>query len=107
MQLQNGNAGDIWAFHGRTITGSANRLVTVDHQVIGKFMGVRKLLAAENAPGQWNTMEILCTDSLIVVTVNGKIVNWTSGAEAIAGSIGFQSEGGPVEFRNAVLTVLP
>jgi hypothetical protein len=49
-------------------------------------------------------MEILCVEGLIVVTVNGKIVNWTTGAEPIAGRIGLQSEGGPIEFRNAVIT---
>ena len=106
VQLQNRNAGDIWAFHGRTITESPDRLVNVDHQVIGKFMGVRKLLMAEKDPGQWNSMEILCVGSLIVVSVNGTIVSWTTGAEPIEGAVGFQSEGGGIEFRNAVLTVL-
>ena len=107
VQLQKGNAGDMWAFHGRTITEVADRLVHVENPAIGKFSGVRKILAAEKEPGQWNTMEILCTGSLIVVTLNGKIVNWTTGAEPIEGRIGFQSEGGPIEFRNAVLTTLP
>ena len=52
-------------------------------------------------------MEILCNNGLIVVVVNGQIVNWTTGAEKIEGRLGFQSEGGPIEFRNAVLTTLP
>ena len=107
VQLQNGNAGDIWAFHGRTLTEPGNRIVNRENSTIGAFAGVPKMLAAENEPGQWNSMEILCTGSLIVVTVNGKIVNWTTGAETIEGRIGFQSEGGPIEFRNAVLTTLP
>jgi len=107
VQLQHRNAGDIWAFHGRTITESADRLRNVENPAIGKFVGVQKILAAENAPGQWNAMEILCTGGLVVVTVNGKIVNWTIGAEVLEGRIGLQSEGGPIEFRNAVLTPLP
>jgi len=107
VQLQKGNAGDIWAFHGRSITESAARLVSAETADIGKFCGVKKILTAEKETGQWNTMEILCTGSLIVVTLNGKIVNWTTGAEPIEGRIGFQSEGGPIEFRNAVLTTLP
>ena len=107
VQLQHNSVGDIWAFHGRTLAEPVNRIDNVDHPVIGKFMGFKKLLNAEKESGQWNAMEILCADALIVVTVNGTIVNWTTGAEAIAGRIGFQSEGGPVEFRNAVLTTLP
>ena len=107
VQLQHEHVGDLWAFHGRTLTKPVSRINTVDHEVIGKFAGFRKLLNAEKEPGQWNAMEILCTDELIVVVVNGIVVNWTTGAEAIAGRIGFQSEGGPLEFRNAVLTTLP
>lgn len=108
IQLQHKNAGDIWGFHGRTVTGPAGRFSErAGDAITGKTTGVKKLLDAEKEPGQWNAMEILCVDTLLVVTVNGKIVNWTVGAEPIAGRIGFQSEGGPIEFRNAVLTVLP
>jgi hypothetical protein len=107
IQLHHKDAGDIWGFHGRTITDSSPRFVSTENPEIGKYMGVPKILDAEKEPGQWNTMEILCVDKLIVVVVNGKIVNWTNGAEAIEGRVGFQSEGGPVEFRNAVLTKLP
>jgi len=107
VQLQRGSAGDIWGFHGRTLTGPASRIKNNDNPTIGKFSGTTKLLDAEKVPGQWNAMEILCTDDIIVVIVNGKIVNWVTGAEPIEGRIGFQSEGGPIEFRNAVLTVLP
>jgi hypothetical protein len=107
IQLQHGNGGDIWAFHSRTLTESGNRVVHRENATIGKFMGIPKILGAEKEPGEWNIMEILCTNGLIVVTVNGKIVNWTTGAEPIEGRIGFQSEGGPIEFRNAVLTTLP
>ena len=108
VQLCHKDAGDLWSFYGRTITDSSDRFTKVDdHPVIGNFMGVKKMLDAEKAPGQWNAMEILCVEGLIVVVVNGKIVNWTTGAEAISGRVGFQSEGGPIEFRNVVLTTLP
>ena len=107
VQLRHRDAGDLWAFHGRMIVEPAERLRRVENQTIGRFVGVQKVLMAEKDPGQWNSMEILNTNGLIVVTVNGKIVNWTTGAEPIAGRIGFQSEGGPIEFRNAILRVLP
>jgi hypothetical protein len=108
VQLQHQNAGDLWGFHGRELAGPADRFVARDgNATTGKTKGVRKLLGAEKEPGQWNAMEILCADGLIVVVINGKIVNWATGAETIAGRIGLQSEGGPVEFRNALLTTLP
>jgi len=107
VQLQHKNAGDLWAFHGRGLTDTPSRIQNVDHAVIGKFSGVKKLLDRENEPGQWNTMDILCNEELIVIVVNGKIVNWTKGAEPVAGRIGLQSEGGPIEFRNATVTPLP
>jgi len=107
VQLQNRNAGDLWAFHGRMIVEPAERLRRVNHPAIGSFVGVQRSPMVENDPGQWNSMEILCTGGLLVVTVNGKIVSWTTGAEPIEGRIGFQSEGDRIEFRNAVLTVLP
>ena len=108
VQLHHKDAGDIWAFHKRiAAVDSSPRYSASENATLGKINGVTKLLDAEKVPGQWNSMEILCVDSLIVVVVNGKIVNWTSTAEVIAGRIGFQSEGGPIEFRNAVLTELP
>ena len=107
VQLQHKNVGDLWAFHGRTMTDSADRLKSNEDKTIGKFSGVKKIVDMEKEPGQWNTMDILCNEGLIVIAVNGKIVNLTIGAEPIAGRIGFQSEGGPVEFRNAVVTALP
>jgi len=106
VQLAHGSAGDIWAFHGATLQGPRFREV-LNHATIGNFQGVRRLVSNENEPGQWNTISILCADGMIVVSLNGKIVNWTTDADREAGPIGLQSEGGPIEFRNMMLTVLP
>ena len=108
VQLAHKSAGDLWGFHGRRLTGSPDRFVERDgNEKTGKTNGVKKILDQEKEPGQWNAMDILCDGGLIVVVVNGKIVNWTTGAEPIEGRIGLQSEGGPIEFRFATLTVLP
>ena len=108
VQLQYKNAGDLWGFHGRKLAGPVDRFVDREgNEKTGKTNGVKKILDLEKDPGQWNNMDILCNDGLIVVVVNGKIVNWTIGAEPIEGRIGLQSEGGTIEFRSAVLTVLP
>lgn len=67
----------------------------------------RKPPLAETDPelpdGQWNETVIVCKGGQIKATVNGVVVN-----EAVAGAtegyIGFQSEGGVLEFRNIYLT---
>ena len=112
VQLAHGNAGDLWGFHGMKLPAppacEAARISGRDGgEKLGVMMGVKKTVAAEKEPGQWNVMEILCSEGLIVVVLNGKIVNWVTDAEQTPGKIGFQSEGGPVEFRNAILTALP
>ncbi len=112
VQLAHGNAGDLWGFHGMGLpapaTCAASRVSwRPGNEKVGVSSGVKHLLNAEKEPGQWNTMEIVCSEGLVVVMLNGKIVNWVLDAEQTPGKIGFQSEGGPIEFRNAVLTALP
>lgn len=107
VQLHNGNAGDLWAFHGMKIAGVADRYSDRPETDHGHIRGIKGLEKAEKEPGKWNRTEIVCVDGQIIVAVNGKIVNWTSDAETTPGKIGLQSEGGPVEFRNVILTPLP
>ncbi len=112
VQLAHGQAGDLWGFNGMGLpapaTADADRISWRDNgPKIGISKGVKHLLDAENEPGQWNVMEIVCSEGLVVVMLNGKIVNWVLNAEQTPGKIAFQSEGGPIEFRNALLTELP
>lgn len=105
-QLMHGNAGDLWGFHGMRIDGPKDRHTDNPNHEIGPICGVKKIEGAEAKPGQWNHMEILVVDSMIVVSLNGKIVNWTNQAETTPGKVGLQSEGGPIKFRNFILTEL-
>jgi len=105
-QLQHGNAGDLWGFHGMRIDGPKDRHTDNPTHEIGPICGVKKIEGAEEKPGQWNRMEILVVDSLIVISLNGKIVNWTNQADTTPGKVGLQSEGGPIKFRNFILTEL-
>jgi len=105
-QLRHTDDGDLWAFHGMRIDGPKDRHTDVPNHEIGPLCGVKKIESAQKQPGQWNLMEILVVDSLVVVTLNGKIVNWTNQADTTPGKVGLQSEGGPIKFRNFILTEL-
>lgn len=49
--------------------------------------------------GQWNETVIVCKGGHVTATVNGVLVNEAQ-CEASEGYIGFQSEGGAIEFRD-------
>ena len=53
----------------------------------------------EKADGEWNETVITCQGGHITCTLNGVLVN-EAVAEAAEGYIGFQSEGGALEFRD-------
>ena len=104
-QLMHGNVGDIWAFYGATVEGPEDRFVEIeDHAALGDFIGVRKITDAERDPGEWNTYEITLDGDQLTLVLNGELVNEATGLEVLAGPIGFQSEGGPIEFRKIELT---
>lgn len=52
----------------------------------------------ERPDGEWNDTVIYCQGGHMTFTVNGVLVN-EADAEATEGYIGFQSEGGAIEFR--------
>ena len=109
-QLAHGSAGDLWAFYGMGLEGFDKARFTHNPNAgepTGEIRGIKKLVDAERPAGSWNTYEILCQGGTIVISVNGTIVNWTQDAEDIAGAVGLQSEGGPIEFRLMSLTPLP
>jgi hypothetical protein len=112
VQLASKSAGDLYGFHGMKLPapeGIAESRVSARDggEKFGTVNGLKKIADLEKEPGQWNTLDILCSNGLIVIVVNGSIVNWVTNAEQTPGKIGFQSEGGPIEFRHAVLNVLP
>ncbi|MDR0520338.1 MAG: DUF1080 domain-containing protein [Planctomycetaceae bacterium] len=111
IQLKYQNNGDLVGLHGMKLPApagtAADRIINRNGgKKIGQLTGVKKLTDAESEKGSWNSLEIFCHNGLIVVVENGKMVNWVLDAEPSAGFIGFQSEGGGVEFRNAVLSVI-
>ncbi len=61
--------------------------------------------SVERPTGEWNELDATCQDGHLVVHINGKLVNEADCA-ATEGYIGFQSEGGPIEYRNVIVTPL-
>lgn len=101
-QLKHGNAGDMFGFHGMPVScGDTNRAISKKgHELGGDISGAKRLLGAENPPGEWNKLEIEFDGDEIEVEINGKEVNEAKCGEIIAGPIALQSEGGEVHFRN-------
>ena len=106
-QLAHGNVGDIWAFYGASASGDEDRAAQVEgHHALGDFHGVRKMTDAEAEPGEWNVYEITLNGPDLTLYLNGEKVNEATGLDVLAGPVGFQSEGGPIEFRRIELTPL-
>jgi hypothetical protein len=106
-QLKSGDAGDVYGFWGRPLSGDASRKRTATgHEMLGDMVGFTKIEGHENPPGEWNRYEIRFDGPDLVVYVNGHKVNEATGAEVVAGPIGLQSEGGEIHFRKVELTPL-
>jgi len=104
-QLQSGNAGDLYGFHGMAIDGDAARKIERDGGTLaGQFRGVKKIEGNENPVGEWNRYEIILDGEKLTVSVNGKKVNEAIGCEVLSGPLGLQSEGGEIHFRKIDLT---
>ena len=104
-QLQAGNAGDLYGFWGYPLEGDAAvRREAKGHELLGDMVGYKKVLAAENPEGEWNTYEITFDGPSLFVFINGKKVNEAKGAKVFPGRIALQSEGGEIHFRRVELT---
>ncbi len=105
-QLQHDNAGDIWAFYGFEVAGAEERFVDVEHDVLGRLKGVRKIQDAEKPAGEWNRYVITLRGDTLHLVVNGEVVNQAEGLTVEPGTIGLQSEGGEIHFRRVDLIPL-
>ncbi len=97
-QLWTGRAGDLINSGGSDCAEYRNDTT---------LMIVPKMVPSNEKPvTEWNAAEIICTDSTVTVSINGTEQNRITGISNKSGHIGLQSEGGPIEFRNVVLTPL-
>lgn len=103
-QLKSGDAGAVYGFHGMRIAGASDRYFEkLGTPHAGDIRGVKKIEAAENPPGEWNTYEIALVGETLSVHVNGRKVNEATGCEVLSGPIALQSEGGEIHFRKVVI----
>ena len=89
VQLQNRDAGHIFAIQGAQFTSART-----DEQ--------RRELqrSAILPPGEWNSEEVTCRGDRITCVLNDVEIDTGEGAEPSSGQIGWQSEGRPIKFRN-------
>ncbi|MFQ8827848.1 MAG: family 16 glycoside hydrolase, partial [Alistipes sp.] len=86
-QLWNGKAGDLIHSSG---TQSAELRADSTLVILPKLEP-----STEKPVGEWNTAEIVCSDSTITVHVNGRLQNRITGLSNRQGFIGLQSEEAP------------
>lgn len=105
FQLMPKGIGDLYGFRNMKMIGSADRSSSNEnHKLVGVFHGVKKYRnGASSDLSQWQKVEIACFEDAMAVKVNGKLVNVAVEVENIEGKIGFQSEGGLIEFRNVII----
>jgi 3-keto-disaccharide hydrolase len=105
-QMQSGNEGDVYSFHGMVIEGPPERTKTSENDLVGEFVGVKRMEDAANPPGEWNRYDIRAEGGDITVKLNDKLVNKVTNAPLISGPVGVQSEGGIAQFRTIRITPL-
>lgn len=89
--------GDVFPIHGATM------------KPFGRHNGMRSFPSEERSKGtpEWNQYQIVCSNGVIRLHVNGKEVSGGEDCNYRKGYIGLESEGAPVEFRNIRIKELP
>lgn len=103
VQLNAGNAGDLWAIGGYQVTAAPERTEKIVHKQLGDLIHVAKMLPVELAAGEWNRGTVTMNDGRVTVRMNGKLVNEATGCDAKPGKIVLTAEGTAVQFRKVEL----
>jgi hypothetical protein len=90
-QLMSGAAGDIWLIDGA-------QLDTAPERMNGRHR--RGIRSNEKPIGEWNEYEIIVNGGSVTLKVNGEVLNEGKNADLTKGTIGLQSEGAEIHFRN-------
>ncbi|MDO5580030.1 MAG: GDSL-type esterase/lipase family protein [Planctomycetia bacterium] len=105
LQLQPGETGDLYGFHDFVFRGEQERMSSgKNHEFAGNYVKSLRYCDCENAKEKvWNKIEATCFEDLFIVRLNGHIMNWAYGVPNQTGKFAFQSEGGPIWFRNVII----
>jgi len=106
-QLMYQNAGDLVPIQaGAGVTVEGKEYLLTEKDSVWYIIIPKMHESNETTPGDWNTYDILVSGGDIELNVNGLLQNKGTNATLTSGSIGIQSEGGPMEFRNIWLEPL-
>ncbi len=97
-QLANRRAGDIFTIGQFPLKGDEKR-------TRGRYTAMAKP-TNEKPQGEWNDYEIILKGGDLTLKVNGEVQNVATEVLEASGTIGLQSEGAPIEYRNIRLTPL-
>jgi hypothetical protein len=61
---------------------------------------------SEKPVGEWNSIDVICRDGAIDVSINGVAQNRVTHSDPASGHVGFQLEGTPYELRNVSIEKL-
>ena len=91
VQLKEGRAGDFIAMNGAELKETNGKPKNTAPMIVS---------SSEKKEGEWNSCDVICTKSSILVYINQRMQNSGSESNFQKGFIGFQMEGKPIEFRN-------
>ncbi len=98
IQTMTGDAGDLWNHNLLKMTGDPSRTVSGGKRIVKAGPDSQKPV------GEWDTMEVIVDSGYLVFKVNGVVQNVVTDTESLAGKVGLQSEGVPMEFRKIEVT---
>jgi len=94
VQYKKDNAGDLIAMNGMLLRETSGK---------PKDTAVKFKPSNEKPEGEWNTSDVICISDSMFIYINNLFQNKGTKCSFNKGSVGFQLEGNPIEFRNIYL----
>ena len=101
VQTKHGAAGDVLPMAGASFSEPLTSAPGAATPIKGHTAA-----DSERPAGEWNSMDVVCKDGSIEVSINGVAQNRVTAANPASGRIGIQLEGAPYELRNVTIQPL-